>query len=197
MVIVSVGTPFSISAATLTAVLIGMAKFWVPPWLVGNRRRAEPAVFMPMTSLALLYSGPPESPGCSGAFIWISPVRSSESPPGPSEAVIDWSRSVTVPLLTEGAPPTPPALPTAVTASPICTLDESPTFAISRPDASSSCSTATSAVGSVPTTCALYVSPVVTMVTVTLVAPSITWLFVSTSPEAVSTMPVPAAALPW
>ena len=48
----------------------------------------------------------------------------------------------------------PPALPTPTTASPTETPDESPTLAVCRPEALRSWSTATSSVGSVPTTSA-------------------------------------------
>ena len=65
------------------------------------------------------------------------------------------------------------------------------------PEAPDSCSTATSSVGSVPTTDALYVFPVLTTVTVIEVAPRTTWLLVSISPLDVRTMPVPAARALW
>ena len=111
-------------------------------------------------------------------------------------AVIDCPSAVTTPAAVVGVP-VPPALPMATTASPTSTVDESPSGATARPEALASCSTATSSVGSVPTTVASYDAPVATTVTVIFVAPSITWLFVSTSPDAVSTMPVPAASARW
>ena len=60
-----------------------------------------------------------------------------------------------------------------------------------------SCRTATSSVGSVPTTVAVYVAPVLEIVTLMLVAPSTTWLLVRISPSEVRTIPVPAACAPW
>ena len=44
---------------------------------------------------------------------------------------------------------------------------------------------------------AVYVRPLPTFLTRSVVAPLITWLFVSTRPEGSITIPVPAAALPW
>ena len=46
------------------------------------------------------------------------PVSCSESPPDSSPAVMAWSSASTVPGAALGVPPTPPALPTAVTAVP-------------------------------------------------------------------------------
>ena len=90
-------------------------------------------------------------------------------------------------------PPVPPALPTAVTASPTETVSDD-SFAVLSPDAPDSCSTATSSVASVPTTFAAYDWPVLTTVTVIFVAPLTTWLLVRISPFEVSTTPVPAAS---
>ncbi len=66
-----------------------------------------------------------------------------------------------------------------------------------RPDAPSSWMTATSALGSTPTTWAVNDRPVPTETALILVAPSMTWLLVSTRPLAVRTMPVPAAMACW
>src|SRR5438128_2255978 len=101
--------------------------------------------------------------------------------------------ATTEPVAAVGVPPVPPALPTAVTASPTATDVAVPSLAVVRPDAPDSCSTATSSVASVPTTAAVYVLPVDTTVTEIDVDPATTWLFVRISPDAVSTMPVPAA----
>lgn len=91
-----------------------------------------------------------------------------------------------------------PALPTPVTVCPTVTVAESPRAAVARPPACSTWSTATSAVGLPPTTAARYHRPVVRSRTETEVAPAMTWSLVSTRPEAVRTMPVPAAsARPW
>src|ERR1039457_5744082 len=57
--------------------------------------------------------------------LWpISPVSCSAVPDDSSEAVIDWSRPVTLPVATDGVPPLPPALPSATTFSLLCTPDE-------------------------------------------------------------------------
>ena len=98
---------------------------------------------MPITLPDASTSGPPESPGCTPAFVSIRPVSRSEV--SPSLAVIDRPSPVTVPVAAIGAPPAPPALPSAVTASPTATFEESPRLTVSRPDAFFSCSTATSA----------------------------------------------------
>ena len=71
------------------------------------------------------------------------------------------------------------------------------TLAVVSPLALLSWRTAMSCVGSVPTTEALYVVPVDAMVTVTLVAPSTTWLLVRISPFDVTTRPVPALSAFW
>ena len=89
-------------------------------------------------------SGPPESPGWMSAFDSISPESCSELPEDSSEAVIDWFSATTEPAATEGVPPTPPALPSAVTALPTLTAEELPVFAVVSPDAPDSCSTAMS-----------------------------------------------------
>src|SRR5205807_10036795 len=80
--------------------------------------------------------------------------------------------------------------------SPTETLVESPTDAVARPEAPCNWSTATSRVRPYPTTVASYVRPSPTSVARMVVPPSITRLLVSTRPDAGSTMPVPAAALP-
>ena len=108
---------------------------------------------MPTIWPAASYSGPPESPEMIGASISIRPVSFSESWPVPSLAVIDWFSAVTEPVDAVSVP-LPPALPTPTIASPTETPDESPTLAVVSPEALRSCSTATSSVGSVPTTSA-------------------------------------------
>ena len=173
--------------------MIGIAYASLPP--DSSAKPAAAAVSMPMTSPFESTSGPPESPGWMPAFVSSSPVSRSELLP--SLAVIDLPRPVIVPVAAIGAPPAPPALPSAVTASPSCTFDESPRLTVWSPDAPFSCSTATSAARSYPTTVAEYLRPVEGSVTRIVVAPRITWLFVSTSPDELSTMPVPAAAAFW
>src|SRR5581483_4166948 len=104
----------------------------------------------------------------------------------------DWSSAVIVPPATAGVPPVPPAFPIPSTGAPTESFDESPRLAVARPEAPWSCSSAMSWLGSYPTTVASYVLPLPTSVAVIRVAPSMTWLFVRTSPVELRTMPVPA-----
>ena len=97
-----------------------------------------------------------------------------------SLAVMAWSRSVTCPVATLGVPPTPPAFPMAVTAAPTARVEEFPMVTVVSFDAPTSFKTATSCDLSVPTTVASYDCPLPTSVTLTLVAPSTTWLLVRT-----------------
>ena len=70
-----------------------------------------------------------------GALVSISPVSCSLTLDSSSDAVIDWLRAVTVPGATDGVPPLPSALPSAVTLSPTCTVEELPRLAVVSPDA--------------------------------------------------------------
>jgi len=137
---------------------------------VSNWLLADAAVSIPMTLAELLTSGPPESPGWIGAFVWMSPDRLSALSPLSLPTVIDWFRAWTTPLTADGVPPTPPALPMATTSSPTATAEELPVWTVASPEAPFSWITATSSVGSVPTTLAVYFFPVVTDVTLMLVA---------------------------
>src|SRR6266567_681430 len=125
------------------------------------------------------------------ASLWIMPFRVSERPL-PSLAVMVWSMASTWPCVTVGAPPWPSALPSASTASPALTLDESARVTVGRPETPSIWISATSAVGETPMTRAVYV-PLPETTTEMLIEPSTTWLLVSTSPDEVMIMPVPAA----
>ncbi len=82
------------------------------------------------------------------ALVSIMPVRFSEEPP--SLAVMDWSRSATVPDTTAGMPPLPYALPMATTASPMVRPSELPSGATLRlsPEMSLILTRATSSAGS-------------------------------------------------
>jgi hypothetical protein len=139
-------TPRSIRAAICAAVEIGIAYAWTAP-------PPEAAVSMPTIVPAASYSGPPESPGWTPAFVSTSPLSCSALPPRESVAVIAWCRAVTVPAAAVSVP-VPPASPTAVTASPTVAGEEL-SAAVVSPVALSSCRTATSAVGAVPTTVAV------------------------------------------
>ena len=64
------------------------------------------------------------------------------------------ANATTWPDAAVGVPPLPPALPTAVTASPTATCAAVASRAVGRPAAPDNRSTATSSPGSVPTTAA-------------------------------------------
>jgi hypothetical protein len=87
-------------------------------------------------------------------------------------------------------------LPSATTGEWRVTLDESPTRTDVSPDAPVSLSSATSSVASVPTIWARYLRPEVITVAVSPVEPDTTWLLVSTSPDELSTIPVPSNTWP-
>ena len=101
-----------------------------------------------------------------------------------------------MPDVTVGAPPLPSALPMAITVSLTATCDESPSVAAFRLETFLILMTATSLVASYPSTLADFSEPLPSISTRMSVAPSITWLLVSTTPSEVSTMPVPAASPP-
>src|SRR6478752_5596844 len=152
MWIVELAWPLSIWSAILSAVPIGIA--YACSAAVCNGLDEPAAVSMPTTWLLALKSGPPESPAWTFASVSMRPFDCSAFEPLSSVAVIVWSRAVTWPGAALGVPPVPPAFPTAVTESPTDTLADE-MWAVCSPDASDSFKTATSSVGSVPTTDAL------------------------------------------
>ena len=158
-----------------------------------NASLREPAVIIPTTCPAVLIRGPPESPGWMSASVRIM-SRSRSTPPWSSPTEIDWPTAVTLPLVTAGAPPRPSALPMATTCCPIDTVEESANVTVGRPRTPSTCRSATSEEGSVPTTRAAYVPERPWNATSMRDAPWTTWLFVRISPDDVRTMPVPAAS---
>ena len=81
-------------------------------------------------------------------------------------------------------------LPIAITQSPISSLSESPSLAVGSPRASASLTTARSLSGSVLMSVALNVRPSGSS-TVTVSAPSTTWLLVSTIPAGSTITPDP------
>ena len=89
-----------------------------------------------------LRSGPPESPGWSGALVSISPVSRLE-PPSSSLTVIARCSPTSLPVFVLKTP-APPALPTAVTWSPTLMEFEFPTLAVVNPCAFRSISSAMS-----------------------------------------------------
>src|ERR1700712_2633728 len=128
--------PASISVAIETAGVIGVedasgSVLALKPR--GELEEFEPAVSMPTIWPLALYSGPPESPAWIGALLSIRPVRFSGFDPFSSLAVIDWLSAVTEPVAELGVPPTPPALPTAVTTSPTDTVAVVEIFAVCSP----------------------------------------------------------------
>src|SRR5215831_2886079 len=197
------GWPIRIEALPCPAAI-----WWaiVSAWLIGIEKPSleprEPndwvfaAVFMPITCPAAFASGPPESPSAICALVWSMLCSVSLAPEPASLAVIVRWSAVIDPLVTVGFPFTPPALPSATTGEPRVTLDESPTWTVFSPDTPVSLSSATSSVASVPTISARYLRPVVTTVAVSPVEPSTTWLLVSTSPDELSTIPVPSNTWP-
>src|SRR5579884_2190255 len=111
---VALPLPDSIWLAMETALLIGMAKLEVAELDDPNPERRlleEAAVSIPMTWPFVLTKGPPESPGWIGALVSIMPFRVSALEPSSSLAVMLWLSACTVPVTTDGGPPTPPALP--------------------------------------------------------------------------------------
>ena len=86
-------------------------------------------------------------------------------------------------------------MPTAVTWSPTAKADESPSLAVVRPEAFGSRRSAMSSAGSIPPRLAAYVVPPATR-TVMRPAASMTCALVSTSPEGVTTIPVPTPMRP-
>src|ERR1700677_3430240 len=145
-------SPATIWFASDSASLIGMENAVVAapsesdwPW---NWYSEEAAVSMPTTWPYAFTREPPESPGSIGALLSIRPVSCSCAPDSSSEAVMDWSSPVTVPVATDGVPPLPSALPRATTVLPTATELELPRLAMVRPEAFSSWITATSEPGS-------------------------------------------------
>ncbi len=152
----------------------------------------DAAVAMPTTSPSLSSTGPPESPDTMSAATCRSPCSDSVPVPDSLCTWMSWSVAVTVPWA-DTRSPVPPALPTSVIASPVFAPPSSSSVTVESPEASLSLRTATSCVASVPTTSASYCLPVVSSVTVMLVAPCTTWLFVRIVPSEVRIIPVPAA----
>ena len=109
------------------------------------------------------------------ASVWIAPSIGALS-----GEVISRLIALTMPLVTVSSSPN--GLPIATTPSPTATLLESPSVSGTSFDAGASTwMTARSVSGSVPTTVALVVDPSENF-TVTELAPSTTWSFVTMSP---------------
>ena len=102
------------------------------------------AVFMPITSPAELDSGPPEFPGLMAASVWMRCSRRSFS------ASIVRSMADTMPRVTVGPPGRARALPMATTSSPTRMVDDRPRVTVLRLLTPCILTTATSAVGSLP-----------------------------------------------
>ncbi len=122
---------------------------------------------------------------------WNMFLRSSVAPELGSPTVIERPVAEMIPLVTVSGPGSPRAFPMATTGSPTVIEFELPTETVSKLGPPFSCSNATSDWRSVPSTTALYALPLPSTCAVTSVEPSITWLLVSTTPEAVRTIPVP------
>ncbi len=135
---------------------------------------------MPITSPSMLNSGPPELPRLIAASVWM---KSSYGPWRMSRP-----RAETMPAVT--VPPRPNGLPIASTQSPTRSASESPNCTAVSGLSGFTCSRAMSPVSSRPSTLAF--SEVLSCkVTVISSAPSITWLLVTTMPEASMMKPDP------
>ena len=131
--------PDRIWPAMAMASLIGIAKPCPRPrW-----KFSDAAVFRPITWLAALTVGPPESPGRMAASTWISPTSVSLLPVSASLADTVWFSAATRPSTALGAPPAPPALPIETIGAPTVTVSELPILAAGSPPPAS-CNTAMS-----------------------------------------------------
>ena len=129
------------SSSTGTADEIEIAK----PMLFADPGSAI-AVLMPMTRPRTSTSGPPEFPGLIAASVWIASMSVSVA-----LMCTVRPRPETMPEVTVGLPAIPSALPIATTASPTCSVSESPSGTVGRP-VRSILTTARSWVRSSPTT---------------------------------------------
>ena len=128
----------------------------------------------------MLNSGPPELPRLIAASVWM------KSSYGPWR--ISRPRAETMPAVT--VPPRPNGLPIATTQSPTRAVSESPNCTAGSGLSDLTCNRATSPVSSRPSTLAF--SEVLSCrVTVISSAPSITWLLVTTRPDASMMKPDP------
>ncbi len=144
-------------------------------------------VFTPMTWPRALRRGPPELPGLIGASVWMtwSMVKRFGA------VIRRWS-ALTMPEVTVRSSPN--GFPIATTESPTCTTSELPRVrGVSALAEASTRRTARSVEGSVPTTSARTVSRLEKL-TVTSLAPSTTWKFVTIWPVLSMTKPEPRAA---
>ncbi len=136
---------------------------------------------MPITSPAMLNSGPPELPGLMGASVWM---KSSKGP-----APMSRPRAETMPLVT--LPPRPKGLPAASTHCPTRRFAETPSETAESGARGVIRSRAMSVNSSTPTTRAGYSLPS-WVVTVTRVALPTTCPFVTTMPCGSMMKPDPA-----
>ena len=131
------------------------------------------AVVTPITCPRASRSGPPELPLFNAASVWITSSISA-----PLGDVSGRARALTIPAVTVRSRPN--GLPIATTASPTSTSSEFPSRSgVSAFAEVSTCSTARSVSGSVPTTRARTRSRLEKL-TLTSSAPSITCRFVTT-----------------
>ncbi len=144
------------------------------------------AVFMPTTWPAAFTSGPPELPGLMAASVWMRPWRLTPC------AVRSRSLAETMPRVTVGWPPRLSALPMAMTSSPTCRSSDEPSSAGIRSLTPSTCTTAMSSSGELPTRVAGCLVPS-DRTTVISPRPPTTWALVSTRPSALRMIPEPAA----
>ena len=142
------------------------------------------AVEIPITSPWTLTSGPPELPRLIAASVWmklskdVSPVR-----PGSTRPL-----ALTIPTVTDDA--SERGLPAAITHSPTRSSSLEPSARYGKGSSRSILRTARSVAASVPFTSASYSRS--SSRTVTLVAPSMTWLLVTIQPSELTRKPLPA-----
>ena len=197
MCTVALGWPAAICRAMASALLIGMAKPSVPPdeedWL---ELPVFAAVIMPMTWPALFASAPPESPCSIRALVCSMWFRSSVLFEPSSLAWIERSRALMMPAAGL-VPPWPSALPSASTGVPRRTCEELPKVTgVSRRHPRAGAAPRRGwrrSRGPWPSRTG---PEEATSVARTIVAPSITWLLVSTRPEDEMIIPVPSAVSP-
>ena len=147
------------------------------------------AVLTPITSARELTSGPPELPGFSAASVWMtSPIRR------PFWARSERPTALTMPAVTVDSKPN--GLPMATATCPGRTFLELPRRAAGSRSLVSARSTAMSVSGSRPRMRAGTWRPSFSDRSIA-VAPSTTWLLVSTRPSGERIVPEPEPCAPW
>src|SRR6185437_3353847 len=135
--------PASNDGSALVTVSLGIAN---PMFCAGSLvLPVATAVLMPTTCPLLSTSGPPLLPGLIAASVCSRPERFS------SESDSERFLAEMMPSVTDGEPPYPSALPTAITLSPTAALEDEANVAGVRFETPDTLMTARSAVASRPT----------------------------------------------